>query len=230
MNSKLTPELAAMAAELALGVLEGDERAEAMRHSLSNPAFAAMVRMWQDRLDPLGEGFAEAPPPNLWPAIEARLDAQPQTDAIRKIRFWRNTAALTSALAASLAAFVIVSPLMAPEPVVQQSQATIAQLSGQDGTLLAANLDPNTKAINIRAVTLPETTLVPELWIIPGDGVPRSLGIFRPDRTTQIVVPASLSPLLVDGAILAVSLELADGAPHKAPSSTPIATGKISTI
>ena len=64
-----------MAAELALGVLEGDERAEAMRHSLSNPAFAAMVRTWQDRLDPLGEGFAEAPPPNLWPAIEGRETA-----------------------------------------------------------------------------------------------------------------------------------------------------------
>ena len=230
MNSKLTPELAAMAAELALGVLEGEERAEALRHSLANPAFAAMVEKWQDRLDPLGEGFAEAPPPNLWPSIEARLDAQPRTEEIWKVRFWRTTAALTSALAACLAAVVIMRPAAMPETASLPDQTTIAQLSGTDGTLLAANLDPSSRLLRIRAVTLPDSTLVPELWIIPADGVPRSLGLFNPDGTTQIIVPATLSPYLVDGTILAVSLELADGAPHTAPSTTPIATGKISTI
>ncbi len=230
MNSKLTPELTAMAAELALGVLEGEERAEALRHSLANPAFAAMVRKWEDRLDPLGEGFAEAPPPNLWPSIEARLDAQPRSKEIRQVRFWRNSAALASALAACLVAVIIMRPAAMPEAVSPPDQATIAQLAGADGTLLAANLDPDSRLLRIRAVTLPASKLVPELWIIPADGVPRSLGLFNPDGTTQIVVPSTLSPLLVDGTILAVSLELAEGAPHTAPSTTPIATGKISTI
>jgi anti-sigma-K factor RskA len=219
-----------MAAELALGVLEGEERAEALRHSLANPAFAAIVRKWQDRLDPLGEGFAEAPPPNLWPSIEARLDAQPRTKEIGQVRFWRNTAALASALAACLVAVIIMRPGAMPEAASPPDQATIAQLAGADGTLLAANLDPGSRLLRIRAVTLPDSTLVPELWIIPADGVPRSLGLFNPDGTTQIVVPSTLSPLLVDGTILAVSLELAEGAPHTAPSTTPIATGKISTI
>ena len=71
---------------------------------------------------------------------------------------------------------------------------------------------------------------MPELWIIPGDGVPRSLGLIRPDGTTLVVLPPELKALLIDGAVLAVSLEKAEGAPHVAPSSTPIATGKISTI
>jgi anti-sigma-K factor RskA len=230
VNSDLTPELSALAAELALGVLEGKERAEALRQSLANPAFAAAVRTWQAHFDPLGERFAESPPPNLWPAIEARLDAEPRTRDISKIRFWRTTATLTGTLAAGLAAVMVFSPAAVVEPAQPSDPVSIAQLAGENGAFLAANLDPNTKLLSIRAVTLPESALVPELWIIPKDGVPRSLGLFKPDGTTQIIVPAALNPLLVDGTVLAVSLELAEGAPHTAPSSTPIAMGKISTI
>ncbi|HSJ77293.1 MAG TPA: anti-sigma factor [Erythrobacter sp.] len=233
MNSKLTPEQTAMAAELALGVLDGEERAEAIRQSLADPAFAAMVRKWQDRLDPLGEDYAETPPPaNLWPAIEARLDAQPRSGNVRELRFWRGATALAGALAAGLAAVVVLRPPTIQEVQVQApaGPAAIAQLAGEDGTLLAANLSPQDSRLSIRAVTLPDSALVPELWIIPGDGVPRSLGLISADGTTLVVLPPELKSLMVDGAILAVSLETPEGAPHTAPSSTPIATGKISTI
>lgn len=222
-----------MAAELALGVLEGEERAEAIRQSLANPAFAAMVRKWQGRLDPLGEGYSEMPAPsNLWPAIEARLGAQPQTGGVSQLRFWRGATALAGALAACLAAVVVFRPPSIQEVQVQApvGPSAIAQLAGADGTLLAANLGPQGSRLSIRAVTLPDSALVPELWIIPGDGVPRSLGLINADGTTMVVLPPELKALLVDGAVLAVSLETPEGAPHTAPSSTPIATGKISTI
>jgi anti-sigma-K factor RskA len=230
VNSELTPELAAMAAELALGVLEGEERAEAMRLSIANPAFAAVVREWQDKLDPLGEGFAETPAPDVWPAIAARLDSQPQAGEIRKIRFWQTSTALAGALAASLAAVMVFSPVIVRETDQAPARIVIAQLAGADGTLLAANVNPQSGQIDIRAVSLPDSSLLPELWVIPADGVPRSLGLIAPEGTTQVALPAALKPLVVDGAILAVSLETAAGAPHTAPSSTPIATGKISAI
>jgi anti-sigma-K factor RskA len=231
VNSKLTPEQAALAAELALGVLEGEERAEALRLSLSDPAFAARVRKWQGRLDPLGDGFAEAPPPDLWPAIEARLDAEPRTLELGRIRFWQRTAALSGALAASLAAILVFNAFAVRTPEPQSpAPAVIAQLAGADGTLLAADLDPQNNRISIRAVALPDSALVPELWVIPADGVPRSLGLIAADGTTLVAVPDSLKAFVVDGALLAVSLELPEGAPHTAPSSTPIAMGKISAI
>jgi anti-sigma-K factor RskA len=106
----------------------------------------------------------------------------------------------------------------------------IAQLAGADGTLLAASVGPKAQYLDIRAISLPETGLVPELWVIPGDGVPRSLGLIASVGVTQVKLPAELQPFVVDGAVLAVSLETAQGAPHTAPSSTPIATGKISAI
>lgn len=234
MTSQLTPELAAMAAQFALGVLEGEERAEAMRHALADPEFAAMVKEWQERLGPLCEDFAEVPPPSVWPLIAAELEDAPNTADLAAVRIWRATAALTTALAACLAGVIIFTtpvlkqvesaPASAPAPV------GIAQLAGADGTLLAARLDPLSGELNIRAVALPESSLVPELWVIPGDGVPRSLGLISASGTTGVKLSGTLRPLVVDGAILAVSLETPQGAPHTAPSSTPIATGKISVI
>lgn len=232
MSSKLSSEEAALAAELALGVLEGEERAEALRLSLANPAFAARVARWQRRLEPLGEAFAESPPPNVWPAIEAQLDAEARPAEIRTLRLWQGLAGLSGALAAGLAAIMVLSPSalqQSPAPA-EPAPAVIAQLAGSDGTLLAAIIDPQARYLTIRAVSLPETPLSPELWIIPGDGVPRSLGLIARGGTTQVRMPEDLRPLLIDGALLAVSLEDAAGAPHTAPSSTPIATGKISAI
>lgn len=235
MTSQLTPEQTALAAELALGVLEGEERAEALRLSLENPAFAAMVAKWRSRLDPLGEGFAEAPPPDVWQAIEARLDGSEREGEVRSSRLWKGIAGLSGALAASLAAIMVLGPAThreTPAPAVANvpPPVVIAQLSGTDGTLLAANIGPQAQYIDIRAVALPVTSLTPELWVIPGDGVPRSLGLIGRDGTTKVRLAEALRPLVADGAILAVSLESAEGAPHTAPSSTPIATGKISAI
>lgn len=237
MTSTLTPEQAAMAAEFALGVLEGEERAEALRLSLADPAFAAIVTKWQGRLDPLGEGFDEVLPPNLWPAIEARLDTQERPHAIGQLRLWRGMAAASGALAAGLAAIILFGPVTlrdaarpVPAAIPAAAPVVIAQLSGTDGTLLAASVGPQAQYLDIRAVALPDTDLVPELWVIPGDGVPRSLGLIAASGKTQVTLPDTIRPLVVDGAILAVSLELAEGAPHTAPTSTPIATGKISAI
>lgn len=236
MTSKLTPEQAAMAAELALGVLEGEERAEALRLSLSNPAFAAMVAKWQGRLDPLGEAFAEVPPPDVWRAIEAQLDGEGQRRSdVSTLRLWQAIAAVSGALAAGLAAIMVLGPATLREPSAPAVPAAparpvIAQLSGADGTLLAASIGPQGQYLDIRAVALPDSGLTPELWVIPGDGVPRSLGLIARDGTTKVKLPDRLRSFVVDGAVLAVSLEQAETAPHTAPSSTPIATGKISAI
>ena len=235
MTDELTPEQAALAAELALGVLEGEERAEALRLSLANPGFAAQVMDWQQRLDPLSEAFEEAPPPDMWAAIDARLDDNPNTAKVGTLRLWQGAAAVSGAMAASLAAIMLfgTSPLRdasAPPAAISPAPVIIAQLAGGDGTLLAARIGPDSRYLDIRAVALPDTDLTPELWVIPGDGVPRSLGLIARNGTTQVILPESLRPLVVDGAVLAVSLESPLGAPHAAPSATPIATGKISAI
>jgi anti-sigma-K factor RskA len=70
----------ALAAELALGLLSADARAEALRLRLSDPAFAAAVAAWEVRFAGLTDEIAPVTPPaGLWDQISARLpgDAAP---------------------------------------------------------------------------------------------------------------------------------------------------------
>jgi anti-sigma-K factor RskA len=230
MAELLTPEERdALAAELALGVLAGEERAQALRLKLADPGFAAAVAAWEARLDPLGEAFGEVPPPAIWPAIERRLGT---SDSVTQLRRWRIATVATGALAASLALILVLRPVSAPIEIVRAPEHVVmAELDGgEKGALFAANYDPANGMLRIKAMRMPESDLMPELWVIPADGVPRSLGLVSPTGMMKMPVPMGHRKLMQDGAVLAVTMEPRDGAPHDKPSSAPVAAGKISTI
>lgn len=231
MAEALTPEQDLLAAELALGLIEGDDRAQALRLALSNAEFAVAVERWRSRVDPLADDFRDVTPPDLWPAIEARLAARDGQASVRQLRFWRWTTAGASAVAASLAAALLFLPGPPPLTIVRApEQMAVAQLGGTAGALLAANYDPGEGMLRIRAVEMPQSDLAPELWVIPADGVPRSLGLVDARGTTRMTIPVNLRGMVVDGATLAITMEPASGAPHAAPSGPPVAAGKISKI
>lgn len=226
------PQRDALAAELALSLLEGEERAEAMRLRLSDPAFAAAVEAWLVRFEPLYDQFEEKAPPAIWPAIQRRLAMPADPKAQRALRLWRVGAIGSGAIAAGLAAVLLLRPAPAPVEIVRAPDRTvIAQLgSGEAPALLAATYDPSAGELRIRALRVPESKLAPELWVIPGDGVPRSLGLVKANGVTRLPVAIPHRKLLADGATLAITLEPRDGAPHQSPSSPAIAAGIISTI
>lgn len=231
MADPLTPEERdALAGELALGVLEGEARAEALRLKLADPGFAAAVEAWSARLEPLGTGFAEAPAPDVWPRIERRVGAAGTT--VRQLRFWRWTSIGSGAVAATLAAFLVLRPAPPPVEIVRApQQVVVAQLDGgEQGAYLAASYDPADGQLRIRAMRMPDSRLAPELWVIPSDGVPRSLGMVAPNGMSRMTVPMPHRKMMHDGAVLAITMEPRDGAPHDKPSSAPVAAGKISTI
>lgn len=232
MVSPISSAQEALAGEFALGVLEGEARAVALRQVTANPEFAACVAGWQQRLGPLFQAFAEVPAPDVWQAIEARLDVQLGRSNLAKIRFWRGATVLTGSLAASLAAVMLVNApdMQTAAPPPQTVPTVFAQLAGEGNALLAAGLDSGKGQLKVRAVVLPESALVPELWVIPGDGVPRSLGLISPQGTTLVTLTPEQRQLVAEGAVLAISLERPEGAPHTAPSSTPIATGTITSL
>lgn len=235
MAEQLTPEQDLLAAELALGLLDGEDRAAALRLVLADAQFAASVEAWRARIEPLGDDFRAVTPPDLWPAIEARLGSAERVaddrTTLRQLRFWRWSAIGSSAIAASLAGAMLFLPGPAPVTVVRApEQVAVAQLGGEAGALLAANYDPGEGMLRIRAIDMPQSDLAPELWVIPADGVPRSLGLVDARGTTRVTIPAKLRAHMVDGATLAITMEPVAGAPHAGPSSPAVATGKISKI
>lgn len=232
MSDLIPSDLDMLAAELALDMLDDEDRAHANRLYLSDRAFAAEVATWRKRFEPLHDAFEESPATDLWPAIQRRLALVDYSTLRRTLNRWRTGAIASGAVAASLAAFVILRPPPLPVQIVRApEQAAVAQLGNEGGAaLLAANYDPAGGMLRIRALRMPASALAPELWVIPDDGVPRSLGLVAAGGVSKLAVAPATRALLQDGATLAITLEPRDGAPHHAPSSAPIAAGKILTI
>ncbi|HEX7873773.1 MAG TPA: anti-sigma factor [Sphingobium sp.] len=223
----LPPDRAGLAAELALGLLEGPDRAEALRLCLSDPDFAAEVEAWGHRLSPLLDATPQhLPSHRVWNAVEARIADRPSTGQVRSLRLWRGGAIAAGAIAASLA-LVLVIPRPAPEGAQTVGVSQLADAQG--GATMAISYDPQAGVLRLGPNGLQSGTKSPELWIIPEDGVPRSLGLIGADGG-KLAVEARLRQFLRDGMTLAITLEDPATAPHKAPTSIPILTGKISII
>src|ERR1700689_3306409 len=98
-----------LAAEYALGVLAGPDRAAAERRMARDRVFAALVAAWEQRRAPWAAEITEvAPSPNVWDRIAAELPArQPQRAGFwQSLAFWRSFG-IASALAAVCLAVLV---------------------------------------------------------------------------------------------------------------------------
>ena len=245
-ETPLTPEeRGLLAAELALGVLGGADRAEARRLQVMDADFREAVVAWQKRFEPLLHGYSEVEAPDLWRAIEQRLpvsgdeggDAGVVVGIRSRLKAWRASAILAGALAAGLAALLLIQPGEAPKPpqsdqIAQRAtKPMIARLgNGEDAHQFLASYDATSGELRVRTLKMAQSDLAPELWVIPADNVPRSLGLVGSSGSVRVTVQPAIRALLKDGATLAVSLEERSSAPHQAPSSTPVAAGAIHDI
>jgi anti-sigma-K factor RskA len=236
------PELTeseAFAAEHALGVLTSNERRQAEMRMAAEPAFAAEVEAWRERLAPMAEAAEAIPAPHdLWLRIERSLGANDNTAVVRGLRFWRGaTAGSLTLAAASIAAAVMLGnrpPVtLAPPPPGQLLNASLVSQSGAPVPLFVAAYDPVRKALIVTSLVTAgnDPAHVHELWVIPADGKPRPLGLLEPGKTKAMPMPESLLPSLAAGSALAVSLEPPGGSPKVDVPTGPItAVGKLAKI
>lgn len=231
MADPLRPEEedVALAAELALGLLDGEALAAARRRQLSDPAFAAAMARWASDFAPLALSVADVPvSAGLWPRIEARLPGGDQAVVVA-LRRWRATAIAAGAAAAVLLAIVLTRPV--PQPVVLPPRpVVVAQITGTEGAAFAARYDADQGMLHVRTEALPASRRAPELWVIPAGGKPVSLGVIAARGSRDVAVAPTTRALLADGATLAVTMEDAATAPHAGPSSAPVAAGKITIL
>ena len=233
------------AAEYALGVLERTERAAAESRASREPAFAAEVQAWDERLSPLISAIAPVTPPaTLWPRVVRAIDgAAAANDTAgsgptrHTVAFWRNWAVGATAAAAAALVFLAIrppqivnAPALAPSPAAQP--ILVAQLSGKGAGSLTATYDPAKGAIYAvpaSALAIPADRSA-ELWLIPADGKPRSLGVVDPGKPTLVKVSDVLKPGALPSAVLAITVEQPGGSPSGQPTTTPKWAGKLATI
>lgn len=248
MIDRRTPDdLEVLAAGFALGLLDDREHAEALRYQLKDRDFAKRVREWQQNADLWLESVEPVDAPaNALATIEEVLDqkvengsARPMTSPRRSAKIWRNWA--ISATAASLVLAVGLGwAMMAADqsidqsrnqvPEIAQASANVAQIKDADGApLLSALYDPQAGTLSLRLADLQQPDFGPELWVIPQDGVPRSLGMIDSERLTVTLSP-ELRSFLQDGATMAITIEPRKSAPHDAPTGDILGTATLQEV
>jgi anti-sigma-K factor RskA len=221
------PEDDLLAAELALGVLEGAERITAVQRAARDRAFALLVEAWEQRLAPWAAEIREvSPPPQVWDRISSALPAQTTRNGLwHSLNFWRGLSFAAGALAAACLVGLIYLGTLTPR------QALIATIEGGGQRHFVATIDSvrGTVAV-VPAAFSADATRVPELWLIPPDGRPRALGLLRADQTVVLALPPELATLAKNNAVLAVSLEPPGGSTTGLPTGPVIATGKLTSL
>lgn len=222
------PDLAepdVMVAELALGVLDGEARAIALRRVLAEPDFARDVEAWRGHLGAFFAAWpAVAPPDGLERRIAATIDAP-----ARAMRWWR-TMALGSAL---LAACLLVTIMLnrggdVPTPARSAAISLVAALApATPGPSLTAVYSDASATLRVIGPVPVVSGRVAQLWAIGADGVPRSLGIARGGGPIAIRLSDDARRRIVAGATLAISDEAAGGSPAPVPTGPVIASGPL---
>lgn len=220
------PDDELLAAELALGVLEGAERTAAKRRAERDHGFARLVDEWEQRLAPwAAEIAAVTPPPQLWDQISSDLPEASGPGLWQSLTFWRGVSFAAGALAAAcLAALIYLGSLAQQQPLV-------ATIEGGGHRHFVATVDSGRGTVAIvPAAFSSDATRVPELWLIPPDGRPRAVGLLRADQTVVLTLPPDLAALTKSNAVLAVSLEPPGGSTTGLPTGPVIATGKLTSL
>lgn len=222
-DPEMTPNM--LAGELALGVLDGEERAAALRRVLSDPGFARDVADWRARLDELALTVPAVEP---GAEVERRILSSigsPVSARRGSLTRWRWATALSTAAAAALLGLLVHRPatvVQAPAPT--RPAPLVAVIVPQGSEPFAAVFDPS-----VREVRLTGTVSVPsgrdaELWAIGADGVPQALGLLASNNGRRVVVRGVA---VGAGTTLAISIEPVGGSPGPAPTGPVVATGKL---
>lgn len=219
----------ALAGEYVLGLLDAAGEAQANARIATEPVFAAEVEAWRLRLQSMLDG-EETPPAHVWTGIENALPSPSGQDVGQgKLIFWRTLTGISVSAAAILGILLLQRPDAPPVPAPEAP--LIAALGSETGNAsLTASYQANSGRMIVTPVSLDTGELYPELWIIPADGTPRSLGMVATKEATAITVPAEMRQYMDAGGTLAITPEPQSGGPGGKPSGPVIASGKITTI
>ena len=221
----------ALAAEYALGTLQGHARRRFERSLKDDPALRLVVSQWQMRLGPLDAAVEPVQPPaRVWRSIERSIGWRPRPAAIwDSLGFWRGSALATTAIAVVLAiSLLTLAPTQETMVVVLSDDQSRPAL-----TVSWASEQSGDKQLRVRVIghqTMPADTAW-ELWMLPGrDQKPVSLGLINTHETQTLSVPARVAQVINAADALAMSVEPLGGSPTGLPTGPVLFQGRCTKL
>jgi len=219
MNPENHPQIIdPLAAEYVLGTLRGPARARFERWRSTSQSVQERCRFWEDNLMRLAARVPTIqPPPHVWQGIRTRLNL-PNPAPRRRV-------AQVSAIAASVLLIVGLAAVLywrglGPGPVSE-----VATISAPTGvSIWRVEVYGRGGQLILHAGRLPAHPPGHdfELWALPKDGKPVSLGVMPLAGTSRRELTAAQRAALATSAQVAVTLEQLGGSPTGQPTTTPI--------
>lgn len=256
-GSEVTRDDPMIAAEWALGLLEGEELLAARGKYATDPDFAWRKEWWDDWFAPLTDAVPGAEPgAHVWNGIAARVAAQqakaaapvgeeasPSTNVIAleaRVRRWQWVAGITSATAALALALLAFAPDNAPVAGFGNAPAQIAAAAplvatvpiGETGLRVDVTYIPESERMLVAAIGLAADGVHDhELWLVPADGSElQSLGVVAPGEVRSMALPPAITTKLGDGASLVLTREPIGGKPEGVDAGPVVAEGAFSRV
>jgi len=219
---------AALAAEYALGTLRGPARQQFEENMRQDAQLTAEVIRWQEAFTQLDNRLPPiTPPPSVWKKIQRQLpDSLEPLPAIPAKRITPLRSYLGWAIAAGLAALLLMPRLLVqPAPLVPVAILANGQHAPNQGQWVVS-ADKSTRSLTLTPLQTAgvATNHSLELWAIPADGKPRSLGLLNTQSPTQLTLAANMPE---SGSTLAISLEPKGGSPTGQPTGAVLYSGRM---
>ncbi|QKV66703.1 anti-sigma factor [Pseudomonas sp. 43A] len=220
-----TPALRrALAADYAIGLMAAPARRRFEQLLLDDAVLRAELAQWQESLASLTEALPEHPVPDrVWQGITARIEPQ-VLHVPEKRPFW-NWLRVTAALC-SIVLLVFLGSLYNRDDA--RYRATLLTADAQPALKVEAHADYlQVEPLTLAAVDADRSL---ELWAIPADGKPISLGVIPAGGKGKVELNEVQKALIGKPIALAVSLEPKGGSPTGQPTGPVLYQGALAGL
>jgi len=230
LNCKGKPELRErLAAEYALGTLRGRARERFEAIARADPEVEAIRRQWEAAFAPFAERVPGIEPPaRVWTRIEERIAERRARGAWSSLNFWRSFGLMAGGVATVLvAAFLYMTA--APRGGDPAMLAVLVSPAPANEARMVISVHPDVvKVRNFRPwKSVEDEGKALELWAIPKEGAPRSLGMV-PNVSGDLTMKVRLDDERLKGAAtLALSVEPKGGSPTQQPTGRMLCSGPV---
>jgi anti-sigma-K factor RskA len=214
----------ALAADYAIGLMSSAARRRFEQLLLDDAALRAELAQWQESLSSLTESLPEHPVPDrVWQGITARIEPQ-VLHVPEKRPFW-NWLRVTAALC-SIVVLVFLGSLYNRDDA--RYRATLLTADAQPALKVEAHADYlQVEPLTLAAVDADRSL---ELWAIPADGKPISLGVIPAGGKGKVELNEAQKALIGKPIALAVSLEPKGGSPTGQPTGPVLYQGALAGL
>lgn len=220
----------AMAGEYVLGLLEGDDRADAERRIASDAAFAREVESWRVRFAAFDDAATPQPTSDeLWHRIQNDMPTRAAMEAAQDgllSRWWSSVAVLRAAtLGTALATLLLAVGLGFAIRAASQQPVMIAVLldGNRPGAVVQTFADGRSVLVPFSALNVPEGRAI-EVWTLPSrERGPVSVGLMSAARTLQLSLKDLPTPR--PDQLFELTLEPATGSPTGRPTGPVLLKG-----